>query len=212
MKEPQHKRAAIFVDGQNLYHAARRAFGIKNPDYDIAKLSRELCRAGGWHLVSASFYTGIPDKSRDPNLYDFWNAKLLFMGRRGIRVFSRPLRYSKKTVVLRDGSAKKIHVPREKGVDIRIALDVIHGARENLYDVAVILSQDQDFEDVAGEIRDIAAKTNRWIKIASAFPAAPGCKNIRGIAGTDWLKINRPMYLRCLDSRGRRPRKAADVR
>jgi len=75
--------------------------------------------------------------------------------------------------------------------------------------VAVILSQDQDFEDVAGEIRDIAAKTHRWIKIASAFPAAPGGKNIRGITNTDWLRINRPMYLRCLDSRRRRPRKAA---
>jgi len=212
MKEPRYKRAAIFVDGQNLYHAARRAFGISSPNYDIAKLAREVCRAGGWHLVSASFYTGIPAKSRDPKLYDFWNAKLLFMGRQGVRVFSRPLRYSKQKLVLRDGSVKKIHVPREKGVDIRIALDAIHGARENLYDVAVILSQDQDFEDVAGEIRGIAAKTGRWIKIASAFPFAPDCKNIRGITNTDWLKINSPMYLRCLDSRSRRPRKTAAAR
>jgi len=107
MKEPQYKRATIFVDGQNLYHAARRVFGFNSPNYDIARLSREVCRAGGWHLVSAPFYTGIPAKSRDPYLYDFWNAKLLFMGRQRIRVFSRPLRYSKQKVVLRDSNVKK---------------------------------------------------------------------------------------------------------
>ena len=32
--EPAIKRAVIFVDGQNLYHAAREAFGYTYPNYD----------------------------------------------------------------------------------------------------------------------------------------------------------------------------------
>ncbi len=32
--EPPVKRAIAFVDGQNLFHAARKAFGYTYPNYD----------------------------------------------------------------------------------------------------------------------------------------------------------------------------------
>jgi uncharacterized LabA/DUF88 family protein len=37
----------------------------------------------------------------------------------------------------------------EKGIDVRIALDVIAEAHRRAYDVALILSQDQDLSEVA---------------------------------------------------------------
>ena len=33
--EPAMKRAIAFVDGQNLYHAAKASFGYNYPNYDI---------------------------------------------------------------------------------------------------------------------------------------------------------------------------------
>ena len=42
--EPNLKRAVTFVDGQNLYHAAKAAFGYTYPNYDVQKLSAEICR------------------------------------------------------------------------------------------------------------------------------------------------------------------------
>ena len=85
-------------------------------------------------------------------------------------------------------------------LDVRIALDVVRHALDNLYDVAVVFSQDQDLSEAADEIRDIARRDDRWIKVVCAFPSSPTCANKRGINGTDWIRIDRTMYDRCLDA------------
>src|SRR2546425_2551527 len=42
--EPPVKRAVAFIDGQNLFHAAKEAFGYRWPNFDPLKLSTEVCR------------------------------------------------------------------------------------------------------------------------------------------------------------------------
>ena len=74
-------------------------------------------------------------------------------------------------------------------------------AREQLYDVAVVFSQDQDLSEAADEIKLIAGEQKRWIKIACAYPSSPTSKNTRGINQTDWIKIDRATYDACLDPR-----------
>ena len=78
-------------------------------------------------------------------------------------------------------------------------------AHRGAYDVAVILSQDQGFSEVADEIRIIAQNGSGWIKVASAYPLSPTTRSRRGINRTDWLPINRVMYDSCLDRRDYRP-------
>ncbi len=75
------------------------------------------------------------------------------------------------------------------------------------FDVALVLSQDQDLSEVAEEIRIIAQEQNRWLKITSAFPASPAFKNTKGIYRTDWIKIDRATYDTCIDARDYRPKK-----
>jgi len=89
------------------------------------------------------------------------------MGRQGIVVYSRPLRYRNQTVTASDGKQHSFLTREEKGVDVRIAIDVIGLAHRGVYDVAVVMSQDQDFSEIADEIRVIARRQGRWIKIAS---------------------------------------------
>ena len=168
-------------------------------------LADTICRAKGWSLAQARFYTGIPDATDKPFWNHFWSAKLGVMGRQGVAVFSRSLRYRNKTVTLPDRSAFTFLVGEQKGVDIRIALDTIRMAHRGEYDVAVILSQDQDFSEVADEIRVIAQERDRWIKIACAFPLSPTSRNRRGINKTDWIPISRARYDGCLDHRDYRP-------
>jgi uncharacterized LabA/DUF88 family protein len=199
--EPSQKRAVDFVDGQNLFHAARDAFGCTFPDYDISALARALTARHGWALAGVRFYTGIPDAADNARWHHFWTAKLAAMGRQGVVVFSRPLRYRSRTVRLPDGTSSVVLTGEEKGIDVRIALDVIAGAHRGDYDVALILSQDQDLSEVATEIRVIGREQNRWIKIASAFPVNPAASNRRGINSTDWIPIDRALYDRCLDRR-----------
>lgn len=199
--EPAVKRAVVFVDGQNLFHAVREAFGYTFPNYDVRALAERICTDCGWQLTQTRFYTGIPDAHDDPRWHNFWSAKLAVMGRQGVHIFSRSLRYRNRTVRLPDGTTHTFLAGEEKGIDVRIALDVIRMSHRGEYDVAVIMSQDQDLSEVAEEIRVIAREQNRWIKIACAFPSSPTIRNRRGIDRTDWIKIDRTTYEQCVDRR-----------
>ena len=106
--------------------------------------------------------------------------------------------------MLPDGTKHTFLTGEEKGVDVRIALDVIALAHRREYDVALVMSQDQDFSEVAEEIRVVAREQRRWIKIASAFPQSPVSRNRRGINKTDWIRIDRELYDQCLDGRSYR--------
>jgi uncharacterized LabA/DUF88 family protein len=197
--EPAIKRAVAFVDGQNLFHHSRNAFGYHFPNYDIRKLVDAIAAGEGWKLVGTYFYTGVPDAADDPMWNRFWTNKLAAMGRQGITIFTRPLRYRNKSVKLPDGTTYTFLHGEEKGIDVRIALDVIGRAVRNEYDVAIVFSQDQDLSEVADEIRIIARQQNRWIRMACAYPVSPTVSNKRGINGTQWIKIDRAAYDACLD-------------
>ena len=58
----------------------------------------------------------------------------------------------------------------EKGIDVRIALDVIGKAVRDEYDVAIIFSQDQDLSEVADEIRTIARQHGGNVHATSEGP------------------------------------------
>jgi hypothetical protein len=165
----------------------------------------------GWRLEQTRFYTGIPDPTDEPFWNAFWSSKLAVMGRQGIHVFSRSLRYRNKTVKLPGGATHTFLAGEEKGIDVRIALDVIGLAHRRGYDVAMIFSQDQDLSEVAQEVRAIAQEQNRWIKVVSAFPFSPTTRNRRGVNKTDWIKIDRATYDACLDRRDYRPKPGAKI-
>lgn len=206
MDEPKVKRAISFIDGQNLYRSAKHAFGYTYPNYDPLKLSQAICSIKGWELQQARFYTGVPDSTDNDFWHHFWSGKLLVMKRAGVIVYKRSLRYRNKTVSLPDGTEYTFLSGDEKGIDIRIALDIISLAHNRSYDVAIVFSQDQDYSEAADEVRVISQEQNRWIKIASAFPASPTYKNGRGINNTDWIRFKRDTYDKCLDTNDYRPK------
>ena len=198
---PSDKRTIAFIDGQNLYHAAREAFGYTYPNYNPLRLASEVRRLEAWDLVQVRFCTGIPDPTDNPFWNSFWSAKLAAMGRQGIHVFARTLRYRNRTVILPDGTQHTFLSGEEKGIDVRIALDIIRLAHRGEYEVALVFSQDQDLSEAAEEVRVIARESGRWIKIACAFPFSPASRNKRGIDKTDWIRIDRRLYESCLDPR-----------
>jgi hypothetical protein len=58
------KKSILFIDGQNLFYAAKEAFGYTYPNYDPKKLAGRICQQEGWQLAEARFYTGVPDQYR----------------------------------------------------------------------------------------------------------------------------------------------------
>lgn len=183
--EASPKRAVAFVDGQNLYHAVREALGYTYSNYDIHALAQRIYQSRGWDLVQVRFYTGIPTPADNPFWHGFWANKLRALSWQQVYVYARQLRYRNKRVVLPDGTEHTFLAGEEKGIDIRIAIDVIRMAHHKEYDVAVIFSQDQDLSEVAEEIRAIAREQDRWIKVVCAFPNSLTSVNRRGIDKTD---------------------------
>ncbi len=173
------------------------------PNYDVLALARKICANEGWNLSKVYFYTGVPSSGDDKRWHNFWSQKTLTMLRQGVSVFTRELRYREKKIKIPGGIFSAV-VPEEKGIDVRIALDIIRMTRRKEFDVALVFSQDQDFSEVAKELTTVAKDQNRWVKIASAFPfdgSRTSKSNPRGINGSDWIKIDRTLYDACLDHR-----------
>lgn len=207
--EPLTKRVIGFVDGQNLFYAAKQAFGYSYPNYDPKRLTEVVAASQGWTVAGTHFYTGVPDPTDNPVWNHFWTAKCAAMGRQGVDCFTRSLRYRNQTIELPGGGSTTILVGQEKGIDVRMALDIVRLARSGAYDVALVFSQEQDLSEVADEIRSIAQDRRRWIKIACAFPVSPTCTNRRGIDRTDWIRLDRVTYDLALDKRDYRPGQAS---
>ena len=204
-EEPTEKRAVSFFDGQNLFRHAKDAFGHHHPNYDPVRLAAAVCDANGWISASVRFYTGVPDAKRSPMWHGYWTRRLTALRRAGVDVTARRLSCRIERIRLPDGTTHAVPVQREKGVDLRLGLDVVRLARNRDLDVAVVFSQDQDLAEVAREVRDIARSQGRWLKIVSAFPHGDRATSARGIDRTDWFRMDREFYDACLDLRDYRP-------
>ena len=195
-----------FIDGQNLYQHAKEAFGHHHPNYDPLKLHQAVCAAHGWTPNLVRFYTGVPDHNHEPMWAAYWSNRVIALKRAGVHVTTRPLRYREELILLADGSEQLVTTPQEKGIDVRLALDIVRLARERNYDVAVIYSQDQDLNEVVEEVQAIAKEQDRTITIACAFPSGLNATSKRGIDKTQWFKMDEAFYNACLDHRDYRPK------
>jgi uncharacterized LabA/DUF88 family protein len=202
-----------FFDGQSLFKQAEDCFGYKKPDYDPLKLAELIVELEPNRVLKClRFYTGIHKASINPSLHTFWNNKLSILkkivkaklGDNGIFIFTRELKYNDEEVF--DKKTKQVKIikkGREKGINVRLALDMVEFARKNEYDVAIIFSQDGDLEEAVKDVNDIASEQGRIIKIECAFPFSmiPIAPNtyLRGIPNTKWIKIEKGIYDLCID-------------
>ncbi|NQU06333.1 MAG: NYN domain-containing protein [Calditrichaeota bacterium] len=218
INEPKYKRAYAFLDGQNLFHAVEESFGYSYPNFDIYELANKICLQYGWELIGVKFYTGVPKRSINPYWHEFWRNKLRNAKNDDICIFTRELRKRYESIDIEipklfPGNSEWEFVTKrfgkwgeyefydeiEKGIDVRIAVDIVRFALKRMYDVALIFSQDQDLSEIAKEIPFIAREQNRWIHIASAFPFSVNSEFPRGIDKTQWIKISKDLYDQCID-------------
>ena len=205
MNEQRQLYAMAFVDGQNLFQHAKEAFGHFHPNYDLQKLHNFVCAQKGWQPNLVRFYTGVPGAVEDPMWAGYWSNRVLALKRSGVHVTTRKLRYRSQQAYNANGDEITITVPHEKGIDVRLALDIVSCAVSGQFDVAVIYSQDQDLSEVVEDIKKISGKAGRPIHLSCAFPAGPKASSNRGINGTEWIRIEQLDYDQCLDPTDYRP-------
>ena len=194
-------RTVVLVDGQTLYHLARRAWSVGPsfpyawPSYDVEKLARALVfKAPGRTLAEIRFYTGVPDPSHGSAQsfwHDFWSNKIRYLRGKGVYVY--------RGRVSTGG--------QEKGVDVSLALDLVRATYERRYEAAIIVSQDWDFGPAVRLAKMIAQAQGRRLVYESSFPVGPGSHSRRGVPGTTWVPIDQVTYDACQDPRDYRPRR-----
>jgi hypothetical protein len=179
-------RVGVFIDWQNVYMEARRAFGLteeagRRGVFDPVELARILAfgnrRGDGGQLVRVEIHRGLPDPERNPignsavlRQRDAWVA-----GNEGlVHPRLRPLRYNRET-----------GKPEEKGVDVALALAVVENVVSDFVDVAILFSHDTDLMPAVEAVRRLAGthriETASWKDDDRDFhkriPPVPGVVN-----------------------------------
>jgi hypothetical protein len=153
----------VFVDYQNFYKGARAAFcdgSTNHIDGQVhpLKLGGVLkgLRDSTRQLVSVRMYRGMPSNQHDPKGYSAALRQIsLWRQNPVIEVCTRPLNY------------RNPYEPKEKGIDVLLAIDFVMMAMKNEYDVGILCSADTDLvpalEAVADLKGDSACETAGWL-------------------------------------------------
>lgn len=132
-------RVAIFIDGNNFYYGLRRLYGknkrLKN--FDFNNFSNFL--ANKKNLVGIFYYNAELDK--DNNLKKYESQKEFFETLKKIPNFHLVLcKLLKRNIT---GTNKFYYIIKED--DINMAVDMVEGACEDNFDIAIVVSGDGDF-------------------------------------------------------------------
>jgi hypothetical protein len=100
-------------------------------------LANQLASSSGkdYTLAHVGVYVGIPARNKSATGYSARRRQIARWEQTGAKVFARPLRYPK---------AWPAEPPKEKGVDVKLAIDMVTMAVADQYDVAILASCDTD--------------------------------------------------------------------
>jgi uncharacterized LabA/DUF88 family protein len=146
------ERVMVFIDGANLYMGIKH--GLKQDKMiKVDTLAKKL--VGDRELVRIYYYN-TPSPSKDP---DEQKANQKFLTRLGwidnlqIRLGRiMPRTYIVECPKCKDKIEYKTHI--QKGVDTRIAVDMVTLAVSQAFDVAILISGDSDLAEAVNFIRE----------------------------------------------------------
>lgn len=135
MNNSKIEKVALYIDGSNFYHYLKnKEVGYpKGSRFDYKKFVEFL--VGDRKCVSRRYYTGIfRNKDRSPRSEALVRGQQKFLAQLQNDGF----------VIKRGRIMYDSGDTREKGTDVKIAVDLIVGAIDGLYDTAIIVSSDTD--------------------------------------------------------------------
>lgn len=193
-------RLAVFIDYQNAYRGARQAFGVNNagpgvvgqfdplklseliaarrPSYPGAKL-RRLAQAWVYRGMPGSFQSSVGYRAARRQV-SRWLSASSGDGLQ-LKVRTRPLDY-------RTGR------PREKGIDVLLALDLAFGAADDDFDVVVLFSGDSDLLPALERAvsAGVACEAAAWAAGGRQLPKRTTSDGSTAFTGTTTIKSTIP--------------------
>jgi len=141
------EKVAVYIDGSNLYHKLKDLEIEDTIEFNYKSFSDFLARDR--EIVSYRYYVGVVRVKGK-------NKKAENMRSEQQKLFSN---LEKQKFCIKRGylmeSKGKFH---EKGVDVKIATDMLIGAYENRYDTAIFISSDTDLIPAIKHIKFLGKK------------------------------------------------------
>lgn len=166
-------RVAVFIDYQNSYRGARRAFFNEWDETVVGqvhprRLALKLKGVGddSRELTAVRVYRGMPVAKHAKDAAAAADRQVaLWQAQELVNPITRSLNY-------RDPDN-----PREKGIDVSLAVDYVMMAYRDEYDVGILFSEDTDLvpalEAVAELKSPAACETATWYPLEGRHPPAP---------------------------------------
>jgi uncharacterized LabA/DUF88 family protein len=141
------KRVAIYIDGSNLYYKLKD-LGIKNITYFEYGNLAEYLAGKSRTVVAKRYYIGaVRAKGGD--------EKAIRMQENQVRLFNHLRSKSDGFSIKLGYLMKNDGIYHEKGVDVKMAVDLLVGAYENMYDTAILVSSDTDLIPAIQKIKHL---------------------------------------------------------
>lgn len=185
----EDERVMIFIDGNNLYHELKGHFG--RSDLDFSKFCKKL--AGNRTLVRTYYYNAPVDEDHEPDRHA--RQEKFFRSLQRLPYFE-----------LRLGRLVYFDWPRqspiEKGVDVKLATDMLVHAFRNSYDTGILVSGDTDYSAALQAVKD----RGKHVEVA-LFGGSHTSRHLREISDRT-IDIDKKYLSSCWERGGarRRPR------
>ncbi|OGF51992.1 hypothetical protein A3I27_01180 [Candidatus Giovannonibacteria bacterium RIFCSPLOWO2_02_FULL_43_11b] len=174
-------RAIVFIDGNNFYFRLRDL--LKEIDgkfslleFDYQPFSRWLVKPN--QLIQIRYYIGAlrrqKNNDKSEKLYADQQKLLAKLQNQKIEItLGQLIQHPDKTI-------------HEKGVDVRLAVEMIRFAREDSYDIAYLLSSDTDLVAAIEEVKSFGKKV-QYVGIAKgqSFGLTKAADDVRLLRSED---------------------------
>lgn len=179
VSKPKLERVEILIDGGNFYHLVLKRLGYHDSDFDFERFAHFLISDRCLVDNGKRYYIGTVREKKDSHettkamsgqtmLFGLlesnnWCIKTSKLRTRidTIKIDDRVLGYEN---ILRKGiTSITYQKSREKGIDVKLATDLLVGAYDNKYDTAIIVSSDTDLIPVIDIIRKKLFKKVEYI-------------------------------------------------
>ncbi len=181
-------RVSIYIDGANFYLLALKPFGIKDANFDYEKFVLMLANTRSIGPHGKRFYIGtVPERegdlkskeavSRQTSLFTRfrdggWEVRTSIHKRRveTIPVDNRVVDW--KNLQTKGVISFTFERYREKGLDVKLATDLIVGTVDDQYDTALVVSSDTDLIPAIDWVRSRGKKVE-YVGFSISHPTDP---------------------------------------
>jgi len=155
-----HEKVSIFIDGGNFHHLVLKKLHIQELEFAFDNFVRFLANNREISSSGKRFYVGtVREKSNNPRskkamsrqtkLFTSlkssdWEIKTSKLRTRIEKIIIDDRVINHKDLLRKGVTQIEFERMREKGIDVKIATDLIVGAMDNKYDTAIIVSSDGD--------------------------------------------------------------------